>query len=266
MAHLEALRWHLVRSAAVIAILCCVAFFFSDFIIDDILMAPRNPNFPTYGWMCKLGELVKAKDAICIKVDPSKKLQFLEASAPFTTYMWICLLAGIIVGFPYFLWELWKFIRPALRDTETKPVRGFVLVGTLLFLLGILFGYFIIFPLSYNFLINFQLSAKQHTVMNNTADDYISLITTLSMVAGLVFELPIVVYFLTRLGIFSPQFMRKYRRHAVVVLLILSAVITPSPDVMSQLIVFTPLFLLYEISIFVSAGVVKRRNREMGMS
>ncbi len=257
MHHLEALRWHLVRAAAVILFICIIFFFFSDFLFDKVIFAPRSEAFPTYKWFCALSEQLHIPD-LCIKVTEGKKLQTLGASEQFTTYIWICMLAGIIVGFPYFLWELWKFIRPALRETETKPVQGFVIVGTILFLIGILFGYFILFPLSYNFLISFSVSGGQHVETNNTLDDYISLISTMSLVTGLVFELPIVVYFLTRLGIFTPKFMRKYRRHAVVIILILSAVITPSPDWISQLIVFTPLYLLYEISIFVSAYVVKK--------
>jgi sec-independent protein translocase protein TatC len=256
MQHLEALRWHLVRAAAVILGICCVFFFFSDYLFDSIIFAPRSQSFPTYNWFCKLGQQLGVND-LCIKV-PEKKLQTLGASEQFTTYLWICLLAGIIIGFPYLLWELWKFIRPALKATEAKPVKGFVFVGTGLFLVGVLFGYFILFPLSYNFLITFSVSSGQHVDTNNTLDDYISLISTMSLVTGIVFELPIVVYFLSRLGIFTPKFMRKFRRHAVVIILIISAVITPSPDVMSQLIVFTPLYLLYEISIFVSAHVVKK--------
>jgi sec-independent protein translocase protein TatC len=257
MQHLDALRWHLVRSAAVIIGLCIVFLFFSDFLFDKVIFYPRSQEFPTYGWLCTLGKYFHIEDSICITV-ATKKLQTLGASEQFTTYIWICLLAGIIVGFPYLLWEIWKFVRPALKNQEAKPVRGFVFVGTFLFLLGILFGYFILFPLSYNFLISFSVSAGAHVETNNTLDDYISLISTMSLVTGLVFELPIVVYFLTRLGIFTPKFMRKYRKHAVVVILIVAAIITPSPDVMSQMIVFTPLYLLYEISIFVSAHVVKK--------
>ena len=255
--HLEALRWHLVRSAALIATLTVFFLFFSDILFDKVIFAPRTQTFPTYDFMCKMGRALHLEDVICITV-PTKKLQTLGASEQFTTYIWICLLAGLIVGFPYLLYEIWKFVRPALKDTEAKPVRGFVFVGTFLFALGVLFGFYVLFPLSYNFLITFSISSGQYVETNNTLDDYISLISTMCLVTGLVFELPIVVYFLTRLGIFTPQFMRKYRKHAVVVILIVAAFITPSPDVMSQLIVFTPLYLLYEISIFVSARVVKK--------
>lgn len=254
--HLEALRWHLVRAAAVMIGFCAVFLFCGDWLFEKIIFAPLSQNFPTYGWLCKLGTLLHQEENICLTVS-GKKLQTLGASEQFTTYMWICLLAGFIVGFPYLLWELWKFVRPALKEKETKPVRGFVFVGTFLFSLGILFGFFILFPLSYNFLINFQISSA-FTETNNTLDDYISLISTMTFVTGIVFEMPILVYFLSRLGIMSPEFMKKFRRHAVVVLLIVAAVITPSPDITSQMLVFVPLYLLYEISIFVSKYVVNK--------
>ena len=257
MQHLEALRWHLFRSAAVIFIFCIVFLFFSNFLFDQIIFAPRHQSFPTYSVLCKLGKSFHLEESICIQV-PTKKLQTLGAGEQFSTYLWTCLVSGLIVGFPYFLWELWKFIRPALKSAEAKPARGFVLSGSVLFILGILFGYYLLFPLSYNFLITFQISEGAFVETNNTLDDYISLISTMTLVTGIVFELPILVYFLTRIGIFTPGFMRKYRRHAIVVILIIAAIITPSPDVMSQLIVFTPLYLLYEISIFVSARVVKK--------
>ena len=258
--HLDALRWHLFRSALVIGVFCVVFLFFSDFLFDKIIFAPRGQTIVTYDLMCGLGKSLNLEDVICIQV-PQKKLQTLGASEQFTTYLWICVLAAIIVGFPYFLYEIWKFVRPALKDTEAKPVKGFVFVGSFLFGLGILFGYYVLFPLSYNFLVSFNISSGQFVETNNTLEDYISLISTMCLVTGLVFELPIVAYFLTRLGIFTPQFMRKYRKHAVVVILIVAAFITPSPDVMSQLIVFAPLYILYEISILVSAKTVKNMEK-----
>lgn len=258
--HLDALRWHLVRSAGVIVACCIVFMIFSDFLFDKVIFAPRSQSFPTYSLLCQLGKTFHLEESICIEV-PQKKLQTLGAGEQFSTYLWTCLVAGLITGFPYLLWEIWKFIRPALKSKEAKPVKGFVLSGSFLFLAGILFGYYLLFPLSYNFLITFRISEGAFVETNNTLDDYISLLSTMTLVTGIVFELPIVVYFLTRLGIFTPGFMRKYRRHAIVVILIVSAIITPSPDVMSQLIVFTPLYFLYEISIFVSAYVVRQKMK-----
>lgn len=259
--HLEVLRWHLIRSALVITIFTSVFLFFNEFLFDKIIFAPRSKTFPTYELLCQMGKKFNLEKEICIVVQ-EKKLQTLGASEQFTTYIWICFLAGLILGFPYLLYELWKFIKPALKDSEAHPVRGFVLIGTGLFLLGVLFGFFILFPLSYNFLITFNISSGKYVETNNTLDDYISLISTMCLLTGLVFEMPIIVHFLTRLGIFTPQFMRKYRKHAVVVIMIISAFITPSPDVMSQLIVFFPLYTLYEISIFVSARTLKKMNEK----
>ena len=189
----------------------------------------------------------------------TQHLQTLSASEQFFTHMWIALLGGIILAAPYVLYEIWKFIKPALKDTESKPAKLFVIVASSLFLIGILFGYLLLFPMSYNFLINYQLSDSGIVQTNNTLEDYISLISTMTLVSGLVFELPVLVYFLTRLGILTPGFMRKYRKYAVVVILIVAAVITPSPDVTSQMVVAVPMYLLYEISIFVSAYVIKKQ-------
>ena len=187
-------------------------------------------------------------------------LQTLSASEQFFTHMWIALLGGIILAFPYVLYEIWKFIKPALKEKESTPAKWFVIVASSLFLIGILFGYFLLFPMSYNFLINYQLSDSGIVQTNNTLDDYISLISTMTLVSGVVFELPILVYFLTRLNLLTPDFMRKYRKYAVVIILVAAAIITPSPDVTSQMVVAVPMYLLYEISIFVSAYVIKKHK------
>lgn len=170
--------------------------------------------------------------------------------------MGFAFMGGIILGFPYVLWELWKFVRPALKDKELGPVKVFIVIASILFLIGISFGYFIMFPMSYNFLINYQMSDK--IVTNQTLDDYTSFIYTLTLVSGIIFEMPILVYFLTRLTLLTPQFMRKYRKHAVVVILIVGAVITPSPDVTSQMVVAVPMYLLYEVSVFISVWTMKK--------
>jgi len=188
-------------------------------------------------------------------------LQTLSASEQFFNHMWIAIISGLIIGFPVLLWELWKFVRPALKNQEVGPVKVFALIASLLFLIGICFGYFLLFPMSYNFLINYQVSSSGIVQTQNTFDDYVSLISTMTLVSGIIFEMPILVYFLTRLSILSPTFMRKYRKHAVIIILIAAAVITPSPDVTSQMIVAVPMYILYELSVFVSAGVVKRETK-----
>jgi sec-independent protein translocase protein TatC len=262
MQHLDALRWHLVRSAIAIFIFAAGLFMFNNFLFDTVIFGPLKQDFISYRALCSLGYRIGAGDVMCMIVK-EPHLQTLSASEQFFTHMWIALLGGIICAFPYVLYELWKFIKPALKDTESKPAKWFVIVASILFLIGIFFGYFLLFPMSYNFLINYQLSDSGIVQTNNTLDDYISLISTMVLVSGLVFELPILVYFLTRLGILTPNFMRKYRKYAVVIILIAAAVITPSPDVTSQMVVAVPMYLLYEISIFVSAYVIKKHKLEV---
>ncbi|MCE3229708.1 MAG: preprotein translocase subunit TatC [Bacteroidetes bacterium] len=257
--HLEALRWHLVRSAAVIFIIGISAFCFNDFVFDTVIFGPLRQDFVTYDVMCKLGHKIGSGDIMCITVK-NQPLQTLSASEQFFNHMWISLLTGIILGFPYVLWELWKFIRPALKDKELGPAKIFVVIASILFLIGIFFGYYLLFPMSYNFLINYKVSSGPHVQTNNTFDDYISLISTMTLVSGIVFEMPVLAYFLTRLTLLTPEFMSKYRKHAVIIILIAAAVITPSPDVASQMLVAVPMYLLYEISIYVSRWTIKKHK------
>ena len=176
-------------------------------------------------------------------------------SGQFTTHVWVSFIGGLIVSFPYVFWELWRFIKPGLYEKEQNYTRGIVLYASVLFLLGVLFGYYLIAPLSVNFLGGYQVS----TAVYNTIDlnSYISTVTTLTLATGATFEMPILVYFLTKIGLIGPTFLRTYRRHAIVVLLIIAAIITP-PDVISQVIVTLPLLLLYEISILIAARVEKK--------
>lgn len=257
--HLEELRWHLVRSAAVIAIFAITAFCFNDFVFDTVIFGPLRQDFISYRALCSLGYKIGAGDVMCMTMKPAH-LQTLSASEQFFNHMWISFLSGVILGFPVVLWELWKFVRPALKNKEIGPVKIFVVIASILFLIGIFFGYFLLFPMSYNFLVNYQVSSSGIVETQNTFDDYISLISTMTLVAGIIFEMPILVYFLTRMTLLTPTFMRKYRKHAVVVILVAAAVITPSPDVTSQMVVAIPMYLLYELSVFVSAWVIKKHN------
>jgi sec-independent protein translocase protein TatC len=257
--HLEELRWHLVRSAAVVAALAITAFCLNNFVFDTVIFGPLRQDFISYRALCAFGRYIGAGDVMCLTIQP-QHLQTLSASEQFFNHMWISFLTGLIIGFPFILWELWKFISPALKDKEVGPVRVFVLIASVLFLFGICFGYFLLFPMSYNFLINYQVSDSGIVQTNNTFDDYISLISTMTLVSGVIFEMPVLVYFLTRMTLLTPQFMRKYRKHAVVIILIAAAVITPSPDVTSQMIVAVPMYLLYEVSVFVSSWVMKKHK------
>jgi sec-independent protein translocase protein TatC len=257
--HLEELRWHLVRSAIVIMVFAITAFCFNDFVFDTVIFGPLRSNFISYEVLCKLGHKIGAGDVMCMVIKP-QHLQTLSASEQFFNHMWISFLAGVILGFPFVLWELWKFVRPALKNQEIGPVKIFVFIASVLFMIGIFFGYYLLFPMSYNFLINYQVSSSGIVQTQNTFDDYISLISTMTLVSGIIFEMPILVYFLTRMTLLTPQFMRKYRKHALIFILIAAAIITPSPDVTSQMVVAIPMYLLYEISIFVSVWAIKKHK------
>ncbi len=257
--HLEALRWHLVRSAIAIAVLGVGLFFMKDLLFDTILLGPKHLDFWTYRMMCRLSHLLNAGDDLCITKIPFTLINT-ELSGQFTMHMWIAFVGGLILSFPYILWEIWRFIKPALKENERTNTRGFVFFASVLFITGVVFSYYMIVPMTINFLGSYQVSADISNTI--TMDSYISTVTTLTLATGLVFELPIVVYFLTRFGIISPAFMRTYRRHAIVVILIVGAVITPSPDISSQLLVSIPLYILYEASIFVSRYVEKSKLRK----
>jgi sec-independent protein translocase protein TatC len=245
-----------------VVIFAACAFIFNDFVFDTVIFGPLRQDFLSYRGMCAFGRWLGAGDVMCIIVK-EPHLQTLSASEQFFNHMWIAFITGMVLGFPFILWELWKFVRPALRNQEVGPVQLFVVIASFLFLIGIMFGYFILFPLSYNFLVSYQVSSSGIVQTQNTFDDYISLISTMVLVSGIIFEMPVLVHFLSRMGLITPAFMRKYRKHAAVVILIAAAVITPSPDVTSQMVVAIPMYLLYEFSVFVSAGTIKRRAQKL---
>jgi len=254
--HLEALRWHIVRSVGVIMTAAIVLFLNKEFLFDSVLLAPKNASFPTYRALCRLSDYLHLGPDLCVtKIDFA--LISTDLSSQFTTHMWSAFVGGLVIGFPYLVYELWKFIRPALKDQEKKYARGIVFYTSFLFISGVLFGYYIITPMSVNFLGTYQVSADVRNTI--TLDSFIGTVTTLTLVTGLVFEMPIAIYFLSKIGIMSPSFMRKYRRHAVVLILILAAIITPTSDATTLMLVAIPLWILYEISIFVSAYVTKKQ-------
>jgi sec-independent protein translocase protein TatC len=255
--HLEIFRWHLIRSAIAVLFFAIIAFIFKDIVFDVILLGPKDPNFPTYKALCAISQYLGLEDALCLKESPFT-LMNITMSGQFSTHVTTSIFAGFIVAFPYVFWEFWRFIRPALHVNESTMARGIVFFSSVLFLLGVLFGYYVIAPLSVNFLGSYQVSS---TVANQiTLSSFISTVTTVSFANGIIFELPILVYFLTKIGLLTPEFMRVYRKHAIVVILILAAVITP-PDVTSQILVSLPLIVLYEISIKISARVIKNQKK-----
>ncbi|MEY5069181.1 MAG: twin-arginine translocase subunit TatC [Bacteroidota bacterium] len=255
--HLASLRMHLVRSALVIVSVTALAFIYYDVIFNQIVMGPKNPSFWTYRMMCVLADKFSLGADFCIKEIPFNIINT-EMAGQFTLQMNSSLIIGIVLGFPYLLWELWRFVKPALHENERKSASGFVFYASLLFVLGILFGYYIIAPLSVNFLANYTVSA--YIVNNITIDSYLSTVATLTLGTGIIFELPIVIYILSKLGIMTPQFMRNSRRYATVIILIIAAIVTPTPDLFTMFTVSLPLFLLYEISIIVSGKVEKKRK------
>lgn len=254
--HLEELRWHLVRSAIAVCIFMGGAFYYYDFIFSKIIMGPAKPSFWTYRMLCKLGAALH-RDGFCVNNIPVKLMNN-EMAGQFTLQINSALMIGVVLGFPYLLWEVWKFIKPALHEKERKAAGGFVFYASMLFIIGILFGYYIITPMSVNFLASYTISPEITNWFS--IDSYISSVATLTLASGVVFQLPILVYILSSLGILTPAFMRSGRRYAIVIILIVAAVITPTPDMLTMTVVSIPLFVLYEVGIVV-AGVVEKRKK-----
>jgi len=255
--HLEVLRWHLVRAVSSIFLFAVIAFVYKDFVFDQVLLAPKNPNFPTYKFFCNLSEFLGMGDLLCFG-DQKWDLHSFSMSGQFSTHIMTSLFAGLVVAFPYVFWEIWSFIKPALYSKETKITRWVVFFTSILFSVGVLFGYYLVAPLSVNFLGSYQVSSQVSNTIGLSS--FVSTITTISFANGLIFELPMLVYFLTKIGLLTPEFMKKYRKHAIVLTLILSAIITP-PDVTSQILVSLPLIILYELSIKISSRVLKNQNK-----
>lgn len=256
--HLEELRWHLVRSAIAIVIVSILGFVFTDWILTKVIFGPTQKDFPTYHWMCQLSHLLNMGDKLCM-VPPVIQFQNTQMAGQITLQFKLAFILGLIGAFPYIVYEFWRFIRPALKDQEAKGSKGIIFWITLQFLLGILFSYFLIAPFMINFLASYQIS----DVIKNDffIDDYFGLMSQIILGMGCLFEMPILVFFLTKLGLLTPDFMRTYRRHAIVVILILAAIITP-PDVLDQLLVFVPLYLLYEVSILISARAYRAKEKK----
>ncbi|OAD91877.1 twin arginine-targeting protein translocase TatC [Aequorivita soesokkakensis] len=255
--HLEELRWHLIRSTIAVVVLAGLAFIFKHFIFDVLIFGPTKPEFPTYAMFCEISRYL-GMDTFCFQEMPFK-IQSRTMAGQFSAHMWTSIYAGIIVAFPYILYEFWRFISPGLREKERKSSRGFILIASVLFFLGVLFGYYLITPLSINFLGNYQVS--EEVINQFDLDSYISLVRTSVLACGIVFELPILMYILTKIGLVTPEILRKYRKFALIIVLILSAVITP-PDIVSQIIVAIPILILYEVSIYISKIVIRNQLRE----
>lgn len=251
--HLEQLRWHLIRAIISIIVIGIVVFLAEEIVFGSIILAHKDQNFFTYQFFCGLSE------SLCF-YPKAFKLETITLEEQFITHLKVSFILAFVVAFPYIFWEVWRFIRPGLYPEERKAARGIVFICSFLFLSGVAFGYFVIAPFAVTFLSNYAVSADVGVAPRLA--NYVNLIAMLCLPTGLVFEMPIVVYFFSKLGLLTPDFMRQYRRHAFIVILILAALITP-PDVITQFLIGVPLFFLYEASILISARVYKQRQKEM---
>ncbi|PWK28900.1 sec-independent protein translocase protein TatC [Arcicella aurantiaca] len=256
--HLEELRWHIIRSLIAIFVFTIIGWIFQKEIFGGIIMAPSKSEFWTNRMLCKLADLTGV-EGLCFK-QADFILQSREVSGQFMMALTQSIMVGLLLSFPYFFWEIWRFVKPGLKVKEAKAASGAVFWVSVLFFTGVAFGYYVVSPMAINFLASFKLD----DAIQNQFDinDYISLLSTMTLACGITFQLPMIAYVLSMVGILTPQFMREYRRHALVVILIIAAIITPSPDMISQLLVTLPLLGLYEISIGVSARVNKQRQAE----
>tara|TARA_B100000925_G_scaffold123253_1_gene91552 strand:+ start:643 stop:1467 length:825 start_codon:yes stop_codon:yes gene_type:complete len=257
--HLEELRWHLLRSCMAILVFGTIAFLAKDFIFNTILFGPKQIDFVTYQFFCDVSKAIGTGEAFCIKEMPFR-IQSRTMSGQFSAHLWTSITAGFIVGFPYILYEFWRFISPGLLKNERKNARGFIFIASFLFFLGVFFGYYVVTPLSINFLGNYQVSNQ---IFNDfDLSSYISLLRASVLSSGLIFELPILIFFLTKIGVVTPNFLRKNRKYSLVIVLSLAAIITP-PDIASQIIVTIPIIVLYELSIFISNVVYKKQQKNI---
>lgn len=256
MDHLEDLRWLLVRSSIAVIVMAFVSYFFIDFIFEDIIFGAKDPNFVTYRFFCEIAKYFGSPESDACVREFNFIIQNTDVGGQISIFIWTCVAAGFILAFPYILWEVWKFIKPALYKNEKTNAQSFIIVSSILFFLGVLFGYYLIIPLSVNFFATFTVS--DHIQNQFNVDSYISMVKTSVIASGLVFELPIIIYFLSKLGIVSANFLRTYRKFAIVLILIVAAIVTP-PDVVSQIIVTIPILLLYEFSVLMAARIEKNR-------
>lgn len=254
--HVEELRWHLVRSIIAILIGMVVCFIFGTFIFDEIIFGPVNQDFFTYRMICKLSHWLYESDKLCIG-NFNFIAQNISLSGQLIQHIMVAFVGGLVLAFPYLLSEIWRFVKPALRPTERRKTTSVVWITSILFFIGIFFGYYLLTPISVSYLFQYTVSTKIENHI--TLDSYISFVTTMTLATGLIFELPLLIYFLSKLGVVSAQLLRKYRKHAALVTLILAGVITP-PDVASQIVMSIPILFLYEAGIIIAARVEKRNQ------
>jgi sec-independent protein translocase protein TatC len=257
--HLDVLRGHLFKSVVAIAIGAVVAGIYNGFIIKKVLLGPTNSSFPTYGVICKIGKALNLGNALCME-GIAIKMQSTDVSGQFSMWFTVVLVSGLILAFPYVFYQFWKFIKPALTKGELNKTRGVIFWVSFLFFTGVLFGYFVVAPYALNFFFHFQLD---EIVENRwTINSYIDMMLPLVLGSGLAFQLPLVMYFLAKIGIVNGKYLAGARKYAIVIIFVVAGVITPGPDVVSQMAVALPLLLLYEISIILARRVDKEKAEE----
>jgi sec-independent protein translocase protein TatC len=253
--HLEQLRWHIMRSLLAIIVGAIVMFINIDWIWDNIIAAPLQSNFITYKALCDFSQWIGAGESLCLPPPKDVKMIGITFGAEFMTSITIAFAGGFVIAFPYIFWEFWRFVKPALTDKELKSSRGAIFWVSFFFFLGVCFGYFLLAPFTFSFLLNYNLGSVHMIVTQPTISDYLENILNIVLGSSLAFQLPIISFVLTKVGLITPKFLATYRKYAYVGILVVAAVITPSPDWMSQMIVFIPLAFLYEISISISKRV-----------
>ncbi len=259
--HLEELRWHILRSVIAWLVAAITIFIFIDWVYDTIILAPASQNFVSYSALCNFGHWLGIGDSLCmppVKID----FQITTVNGTFTSALSIAMVGGIIVAFPFIFWELWRFIKPALSPKERKYGRGSIFWVSLCFFTGAAFGYYILAPFTFNFLAGFTLGKSGMIQYRPAVNDYIESLTNLILGCGIAFELPVITYVLAKIGLVTGSFLKKYFKFAFVIILVVSAIITPSPDWTSQLLVAVPLTALYWISIGLASRVEKKRKKE----
>lgn len=255
--HLEQLRWHLVRSVSAIFVFTVAAFLAKSFVFGVVILGPSRPDFITYTTLCRIANALSIP-ALCIEELPFI-IQSRQMTGQFSMHMTSSLVIGLIISFPYLFWEIWRFISPGLHSNERNSAKGAVFFVSILFFLGAAFGYFILAPLSINFLSNYQVDPS---IMNEfDITSYISTLSMLVIASAIMFQLPVIIYFLSMSGLVSSAFLRSYRRHAIIAILLLSALITP-PDIISQLLISMPILILYEVGIKIAQRLEKKRAKE----
>ena len=259
--HLEELRQHIIRSVIAILVMAAIIFIYRDWVFDNVITGPINPDFISYRLLCDFSHWAHMGDALCMP-PVTINMQTTTFGGQFLSSISLALIGGILIAFPYIFWEFWRFIKPALKDKELKNTRFIIFWVSFFFFTGAAFGYFLLGPFTFNFLGSFTLGTKGVLETRPTLTDYLDNLTNLILGCGIAFELPVLAFVLTKIGLITPTYLRSIRKYAAVIILLAAAIITPSPDWMSQLIVFIPLFTLYELSILVAARVTKQRVKE----